>query len=334
MEEFIKQFSAIALENIFKELPNKITHSFNDLDDVKIPKQMYPIFYGSYDWHSSVHSHWLLVKILRNFANFAPVDEITKALNSQFSKEKAEGELKYLENPAHKGFERPYGWGWFLKLALELNLLAKENQDAKIWAKNLDKIADFFVKEFKEFLPKMDYPIRVGTHFNSSFALYFALEFARFKNDQELEQYIIQSARRWFLNDENMQTLEPCGDEFLSPVLMEAVLLSAVLPEDEFKIFFKKYLPKLNEKKPETLFNPVRVSDRTDGKIAHLDGLNLSRSWCLKILSNFCDEDLKNILRKNATDHFNEAIAHIEEDYLGSHWLGSFALLALDVKLK
>ncbi|MBZ7954595.1 DUF2891 family protein [Campylobacter sp. W0018] len=248
MEGFIKQFSAIALENIFKELPNKITHSFNDLNDVKIPKQMYPIFYGSYDWHSSVHSHWLLVKILRNFANFAPVDEITKALNSQFSKEKAEGELKYLENPAHKGFERPYGWGWFLKLALELNLLAKENQDAKIWAENLDKIADFFVKEFKEFLPKMDYPIRVGTHFNSSFALYFALEFARFKNDQELEQCIIQSARRWFLNDENMQALEPCGDEFLSPVLMEAVLLSAVLPEDEFKIFFKKYLPKLNEK--------------------------------------------------------------------------------------
>lgn len=333
MEKFIKQFSFIALENIFRELPNKITHSFNDINDIKPPKLMYPIFYGSYDWHSSVHSHWLLVKILKDFSHFAPKDEIIKALDSQFSKEKAEGELKYLQNPAHKGFERPYGWGWFLKLTLEINLLAKENDKAEIWAKNLEGIADFFVKEFKEFLPKMDYPIRVGTHFNSSFALYFALEYARFKKDQELEYCIIQSAKKWFLNDKNMQALEPCGDEFLSPVLMEAVLLSAVLPKNDFVKFFKAYLPNLEAKKPATLFTPVSVSDRSDGKIAHLDGLNLSRAWCFKILSNFCDENLKILLRNNATEHFDKAIAHIEDDYLGSHWLGSFALLAMDVDI-
>ncbi|EIZ4291402.1 DUF2891 domain-containing protein [Campylobacter jejuni] len=333
MEKFIKQFSFIALENIFRELPNKITHSFNDINDIKPPKLMYPIFYGSYDWHSSVHSHWLLVKILKDFSHFAPKDEIIKALDSQFSKEKAEGELKYLQNPAHKGFERPYGWGWFLKLTLEINLLAKENDKAEIWAKNLEGIADFFVKEFKEFLPKMDYPIRVGTHFNSSFALYFALEYARFKKDQELEYCIIQSAKKWFLNDKNMQALEPCGDEFLSPVLMEAVLLSAVLHKNDFVKFFKAYLPNLEAKEPATLFTPVSVSDRSDGKIVHLDGLNLSRAWCFKILSNFCDENLKILLRNNATEHFDKAIAHIEDDYLGSHWLGSFALLALDVDI-
>lgn len=332
MENFIKQFSKIALENIFKELPNKITHSFNDINDIKPPKLMYPIFYGSYDWHSSVHTHWLLVKILKDYPHFAPKDEIIKALDMQFSKEKADGELKYLKNPAHKGFERPYGWGWFLKLALELNLLAKENEKAKNWAKNLENIAEFFVQEFKEFLPKMDYPIRVGTHFNSSFALYFALEYAQFKNDTYLEQCIKDSAKRWFLNDENMQVLEPCGDEFLSPVLMEAVLLSAILPKNEFTNFFKKYLPNLNKKEPKTLFHPVSVSDRSDGKIAHLDGLNLSRAWCLRILASFCDEDLKMLLMTNATNHFNEAILHIEDDYLGSHWLGSFALLAMDVK--
>lgn len=333
MENFIKQFSSIALENIFKELPNKISHAFNDKDDIKAPKLMYPIFYGCYDWHSSVHSHWLLVKIVKDFSHFAPKDKIIKALDIQFSKEKADGELKYLENPTHKGFQRPYGWGWFLKLALELNLLAKENEKAQIWAKNLQGIAEFFVKEFKEFLPKMDYPIRVGTHSNSSFALYLALEYARFIQDKEFQLCIEQSARKWFLNDKNMQVLEPCGDDFLSPVLMEAVLLSAILPREEFIDFFKAYLPNLSQKEPETLFTPVSVSDRSDGKIAHLDGLNLSRAWCLRVLSNFCDKNLKILLRENANTHFNEAITHIEDDYLGSHWLGSFALLAIDGKL-
>ncbi|EHP2225285.1 DUF2891 family protein [Campylobacter jejuni] len=144
---------------------------------------------------------------------------------------------------------------------------------------------------------------------------------------------IIQSAKKWFLNDKNMQALEPCGDEFLSPVLMEAVLLSAVLHKNDFVKFFKAYLPNLEAKEPATLFTPVSVSDRSDGKIAHLDGLNLSRAWCFKILSNFCDENLKILLRNNATEHFDKAIAHIEDDYLGSHWLGSFALLALDVDI-
>lgn len=332
MENFIKQFSFIALENIFKELPNKISHAFNDLSDIKAPKLMYPIFYGSYDWHSSVHSHWLLVKILKDFSHFAPKQDIFKALDSQFDKEKAKGELDYLLNPAHKGFERPYGWGWFLKLHLELKLLAKENERAGIWAENLQGIADFFVREFKEFLPKMDYPIRVGTHFNSSFALYFALEYARFNEDEFLEHCIVQSAKKWFLNDKNMQVLEPCGDEFLSPVLMEAVLLSAILPKNDFVEFFKAYLPHLEQKEPKSLFDPVSVSDRSDGKIAHLDGLNLSRAWCFRILANFCEEPLKTLLKANATKHFDEAISHIEDDYLGSHWLGSFALLAMDVE--
>ncbi len=333
MEKFIQQFSAMALENIFRELPNKIAHSFNDLNDIRAPKLMYPIFYGSYDWHSSVHSHWLLVKILKDFSQFVSRDEILKVLDSQFTQEKANGELEYLTNPAHKGFERPYGWGWFLKLFLEIKLLSKTESRAEVWAKNLELIAEFFIKEFKKFIPKMDYPVRVGTHFNSSFALYFALEYARFSGDRDLEQFIQMGARKWFLGDKNMQVLEPCLDEFLSPVLMEAVLLSAVLPQEEFVSFFKQYLPNLDKQEPKTLFNPASVSDRTDSKIVHLDGLNLSRAWCLRILSNFCDEKLKALLRDSATRHFNETIAHIQEDYLGSHWLGSFALLAIDVKM-
>lgn len=291
---------------------------------------MYPIFYGSYDWHSSVHSHWLLVKVLRSYPNYVDTKKIINVLNAQFSKEKAQGELRYLLNPINKGFERPYGWGWFLKLSLEIKLL--NSKEANKWDECLSPIAQFFTSAFKEFFIKLDYPIRVGTHFNSAFGLYFAHEFASHIKDDELIEIINNRAKKWFLNDSNMQTLEPCGDEFLSPVLMEALLLSKVLNKNEFIDFFSKYLPHLHLKQPSTLFKIVSVSDRTDGKIAHLDGLNLSRAWCFRELAKFCEQPLKDILLDNADKHFNDAIDNIEKDYMGSHWLGSFALLALDSK--
>lgn len=329
-KNLIKRFSELALENIFKEYPNKISHSLNSKDDLKEPHKMYPIFYGSYDWHSSVHSHWLLVKVLRSYPGYVDTKKIIDTLNSQFNAEKAKGELKYLTNPINNGFERPYGWGWFLKLSLEIKLL--DTKEAKIWDKNLSPIAEFFAKAFKTFFIKLDYPIRVGTHFNSAFGLYFAYEFASHIKDYELIEVINNQAKKWFLNDSNMQVLEPCGDEFLSPVLMEALLLSKVLQRNTFIDFLSKYLPSLHLKQPSTLFKVVNVSDRSDGKIAHLDGLNLSRAWCFREISKFCQNPLKDILLDNANKHFDSAINNIEKDYMGSHWLGSFALLALDSK--
>ena len=329
-KELIKRFSEIALENIFREYPNKIAHSLASKEDLKEPHIMYPIFYGSYDWHSSVHSHWLLVKVLRSYSNCVDTKKIISTLNSQFSKEKAQGELKYLSNPINNGFERPYGWGWFLKLSLEIKLV--DSKEALIWDEHLRPIAHFFTQAFKKFFVKLDYPIRVGTHFNSAFGLYFAHEFASYIKDYELIEIINNQAKKWFLNDSNMQALEPCGDEFLSPVLMEALLLSRVLDRNEFIEFFSQYLPSLHLKQPHTLFDIVHVSDRTDGKIAHLDGLNLSRAWCFREIAKFCEKPLEDILLDNANKHFNSAINNIEKDYMGSHWLGSFALLALDSK--
>ena len=331
--KFVASFTELAMRNILTEYPNKVVQSLRSIEDLKPPSAMYPIFYGSYDWHSSVHSHWLLVKSVRSYAKDVDTNRILHFLDSQFSAKKAKGELEYLENPTNKGFERPYGWGWFLKLFAEVSLLAKEEAKALEWAKNLKGIADFFAASFKEYLGKADYPIRVGTHFNFSFALLFALEYARLFTDSELEDMIVSKAKQWFLADSNMQVLEPCGDEFLSPVLMEATFMQEVLPLEEFKTFFASFLPDLESKKPATLFTEAKVSDRSDGKIAHLDGVNLSRAWCLRRLSNACDPKLKEILRDNAQKHLDCAIKHIEEDYMGSHWLGSFALLAIDVDL-
>lgn len=330
--QLISQFANIALTNIPKEYPNKISHAFSHKDDLKEPHLMYPIFYGSYDWHSSVHSHWLLVKILHSFRAHVQQEPIVALLNTQFTHDKAKGELEYLTHPDHKGFERPYGWAWFLKLSLELQQLSQTFPQAQQWEKALSPISNFFVDAFKEFLPKADYPIRVGTHFNSAFALFFAFEYAQHTNDNALLTLITNKAKQWFLHDKNIQALEPCGDEFLSPVLMEALLMSKVLNYDEFSVFFHHFLPNLANKQPQTLFETARVSDRNDGKIAHLDGLNLSRAWCLRNLAKHCKQPLQSLLQENANQHFNDAIQHIQDDFMGSHWLGSFAMLALDTQ--
>ena len=328
VKTLISSFSTLALKNIATEYPSKISHSLSSKADLKEPHELYPIFYGSYDWHSSVHNHWLLVKSLRSYSSYVDSNKIIQVLDSQFTKQKAQGELEYLLKPINKGFERPYGWGWFLKLLLEIKLLEIEN--ARIYEEALNPIGDFFVREFKEFLPKLEYPIRVGVHSNTAFGLNFALEFANHIKDFELIDLINKSVRGWFLQDSNMQVLEPNGDEFLSPTLMEALLLSRVLEPDEFRKFFCNFLPNLNKKEPKNLFEVVRVSDRSDGKIAHLDGLNLSRAWCFREIAKLCDENVSKILLESAKEHLEDALKHIETDYMGAHWLGSFALLALE----
>lgn len=324
------QLARMVLGHLTQEYPNKLTHTLDSAADVKSPRALYPIFYGSYDWHSCVHGYWLLARLLTRYPTLPEASSIRAVFDQQLTKDNVRGELAYLAYPSRAGFERPYGWGWLLALQSALNKM--DSEEGKRWAETLTPLADAFVKRFLNFLPKATYPVRVGTHFNTAFAMTLALEYARSTGNIQLETLIDETARRWHANDLACQAWEPSGDEFLSPALMEAELMHQVLPAVEFDIWFRAFLPDLAQRQPATLFVPATVTDRTDGKIAHLDGLNFSRAWCQRSLARALplDDARKSLLLTAADCHFDSAIAHISGDYMCEHWLGTFALLALE----
>jgi hypothetical protein len=238
--------------------------------------------------------------------------------------EKVAGELAYLRRPAAAGFERPYGWAWLLALHAEL-----EHHGAP-WAKALQPLAEAFAARFTAFLPKLTYPLRVGTHFNIAFALVLGLGWAE-DHDPALAAMMRARARAWFAADRDCPAWEPGGDEFLSSALTEALLMSRVLPAGEFADWFAGFLPQLADRRPGTLFAPATVSDRSDGKIAHLDGLNLSRAWCWRSIARALGaHPLASIMEAAAEDHLAASLPHLAETYMGEHWLATFALLALE----
>ena len=299
--------ATIALGHVAKEFPNKLDHVMAGPDDVRSPRELHPIFFGSFDWHSCVHGWWSLMTVHRLY----PSDEIASAAHEAFVADKVACELAYLENPLSRGFERPYGWAWLLYLHLE----ATRHQQS--WGTNLEPLARAFASRLRDYLRILTYPIRVGTHFNTAFALILSLEWAE-KFDPELAELIKSRARHWFGNDRDCQAWEPGGDEFLSPALIEALCMKRTHPA-LFPIWFEQFLPRVHEQQPATLFQPATVSDRSDGKIAHLDGLNFSRAWCWQELG----------FPGHAETQLAAAMPHLEGDYMGEHWLQSFALLAL-----
>jgi hypothetical protein len=237
-----------------------------------------------------------------------------------------EAETAYLARPSAKGFERPYGWSWALALHGEM-----VRHDAS-WSCNADVFAATFAARFKQFLPRQTYPIRVGTHYNSAFALTLAHGWAM-RHDPELLLLIEERARHWFSYDKGCQAWEPGGDEFLSPALCEAMLMSHVLARDEFAAWFAGFLPEAECGRPLALFEPAFVSDRSDGKTAHLDGLNLSRAWCWKrIAARLAPTGMSPFIDATAQHHLDAALSHLADDYAGEHWLASFALLALETQ--
>jgi hypothetical protein len=251
-------------------------------------------------------------------------------LDGQFTPAKVEGEIVYLRNPASRGFERPYGWAWLLMLAGEL--ARHETAEGRRWSKALQPLADAFVVRFHAFLPLATYPVRAGVHSNTAFALVLTLDYAAAANDARLEQVSSEKLRAWYGHDSDCQAWEPSQDEFLSPALMEAAAMRAVLAPGEFRAWFARFLPRAVHGQPATLFSPASVSDRSDGKIAHLDGLNLSRAWCWRLIADgLADGDpLVPLVEKTIDTHLASALDHIQGDYMGEHWLASFALLALD----
>ena len=324
------KFATLALDHLTREYPNKLTHSLAGPQDVQGPRALHPIFYGSYDWHSCVHGYWLVLRLIDRFPDLPEAKHIIAVVDAHFTAANVAGEMAYLDLPHNRGFERPYGWGWLLALAAQLH--AMNLPQASIWATTIAPLTRAFVERFEEFLPKSTYPLRVGTHFNTAFALSLALDFARQTGHRPLAGLISDTSKRWYLEDAACQAWEPSGDEFLSPALMEAELMRRVLPAGEFDGWFARFLPDLARGEPATLFVPATVSDRSDGKIAHLDGLNLSRAWCQRALAGALPEgDARRAkLLDAAGRHLASALAHVAGDYMGEHWLATFALLAVE----
>jgi hypothetical protein len=323
------KFAKLALAHTLREYPNLLYHILTGPADVRSPKELHPIFYGSMDWHSCVHGYWLLATVLRLYPDNAESAQIRELFGTQLTADKVRGELEYLTAPVRNIFERPYGWAWLLMLAAELN--RHDTEDGRRWRESLKPLSDFFASRFVEFLPKATYPTRVGTHFNSAFALTLALEYAEVVGDGDLRRALADKATAWYSNDVDCQAWEPGGDDFLSPALMEAECMRRVLSATDFNSWLDTFLPRLAAGEPRTLFEPATVSDRTDGKIAHLDGLNLSRAWCWRSLgSSWAADDPRRQVALEATrSHLSASLPHVVGDYAGEHWLATFALLAL-----
>lgn len=315
-------FAAMTLGHLGRQWPYKLDHVMTGPEDVRAPIDLHPIFHGSFDWHSCVHGWWQVMRLLRCFPALPQAEDIRARADAMLVPDKVAGELAYLARPASGGFERPYGWGWLLALHDELGRHAEDR-----WATALQPLAEAFAARFSAYLPKLTYPIRVGTHFNSGFALIHAHRWAR-RHDPALRALIEARALDWFGDDRGCQAWEPGGDEFLSPALTEGHLMREILPLDRFTDWFDAFLPTI----PQTLLTPAFVSDRSDGKIAHLDGLNLSRAWSWRAIASglAADHPIRPIAADAAARHIATALPHLGDDYMGEHWLASFALLALD----
>jgi hypothetical protein len=327
--DLASRLAAIALGHVTREFPYAAQHVVTGPDDLALPRRQHPIFFGSFDWHSCVHGHWLLARVLRLHPDIAEADAIRAHFNEAFTPAEVAGELAYLDRPASAGFERPYGWAWLLKLAAELRVNGWA--EGRPWDHVLRPLAGAFVRRFLRFLPKADYPVRAGVHSNTAFALALAHDYARIAADDGLIQMIEAKARAWYGADADCQAWEPSGDDFLSSALMEAEFMRRVLDADGFRAWFAAFLPATGEGRPATLFIPARVSDRVDGKIAHLDGLNLSRAWCWRGIASAVDaaDPVRARALEAARRHLEASLPHLAADYAGEHWLASFAMLAL-----
>lgn len=318
------RFARLTLGHLGRQYPYKPDHVLAGPEDVVPPSIAHPIFYGSFDWHSCVHGWWQVIQLMRLHPELPEAEAIRARADAMLTPENVAGECAFLAKPHATGFSRPYGRAWLLALHREL-----ARHDAP-WADTLEPLARDIAAGFKTYLPKLTYPIRVGTHFNSSFAAILALDWARV-HDPELATLIARRAVEWFAGDRGCQAWEPGGDEFLSPALTEALLMSELLSTEDFAGWFGAFLPALIEGQPATLFTPAIVSDRSDGKIAHLDGLNLSRAWCWRRVAKAlgAGHPVAAMAERTARDHLEASLPHVAGDYMGEHWLATFALLAL-----
>lgn len=326
------RFSALALTCVHQEFPNKIARTTNTAEEIGRPKDLFPAFYGCFDWHSSVHGHWLLVRLLRVGPQDAPWRETAIAkLNQSFTAENMAGEVTNFAQPARGSWERPYGLAWYLQLTAELREWAGETNDphAKAWLETLKPLEQDIADSLKAWLPKLAYPIRLGTHNQSAFAFGLMLDWARVAGDADMERLITQRSVAFHKNDVNCPlAYEPSGEDFLSPCLMEADLMRRILPRAEFSNWLTAFMPSIPVDGSGDWLAPGIVTDASDGKLVHLDGVNSSRAWNLYNIARALPkgDTRKASLVAAAKIHADTGVAAVSaEHYSGSHWLASFA---------
>ncbi len=320
------RLAALPLACIERPYPYKSHHVLTDPEHLQLPRVHHPAFYGCFDWHSAVHAHWSLAYLLKRFPELPDAARIRGVLDRNLGAEPLATELAYFSlDPESAHFERPYGWAWLLKLAEELHHGTDAQQQR--WSSNLQPLAEHMAALFLADLPKLAYPIRGGEHTNTAFALGFALDYARCTSHAELEQAIVRRARDFYLDDRDAPLhFEPSGHDFLSPCLQELDLMRRVLDGDAFEAWAERFLPGIFEHGLD--LTPAAVRDRDDGKLVHLEGLNLSRAWCLLPLAA-----RQPALGERADAHVEHAMRYLFDDsYGGGHWLGSFALYAAKVR--
>lgn len=321
------RFVQLALDCVQREYPNKISHVLQGEEDAQTPSDLHPAFYGCYDWHSSVHGHWLLVRLLRDMPAGETAEAATAALDANLTPEAIAGEVAYFQGEGRESFERPYGLAWLLQLGLELREL--DDPRAARWLAALQPLEAAVVGRYKSWLPNLLYPIRIGTHNQSAFGFALALDWARIAGDVELERLIVDKARDFHIEDRECPiTYEPSGEDFLSPCLMEADLMRRVMPQAEYSAWLGGFLPDIPTDGSADWLEPGRVVDPTDGKLVHLDGVNLSRAWNLSAIAHALPGGDPRIasLEASAARHSEAGLAAVTgEDYAGGHWLASFA---------
>lgn len=321
------RFATFALACVHKEYPNKISHVLNGPEDVKAPSELFPAFHGCFDWHSSVHGHWLLVRILNTDPDTPLRGAMIAALSESFTPENMAGELAYFNAPDRASFERPYGTAWFLQLMTELR--QADFPEAASWINALQPLESFIRTETMSWLGKLAYPIRIGTHNQTAFAFGLMLDWADETGDTAFRNAIAAKALEFHAGDVNCPlAYEPSGEDFLSPCLMEADLMRRVLPPAEYSVWLSGFLPQIPVDGSADWLTPGIVLDPADGKLVHLDGVNLSRAWALEGIASALPPDDARIsaLLAAAAVHKETGIAAVsEEHYSGSHWLASFA---------
>jgi len=324
--EGASHLASLPLKCIRQEFPYKTGVVFTDTSLITMPKNYHPVFYGCFDWHSSAHGHWMLIRLLKKFPGIPQADTIRALLKDQLTILKIQAEVKLFGQKENRSFERTYGWAWIMQMQKEL--MEWNDPLGKELSENLKPLSELFSRLYVEYLGKLLYPLRVGEHSNLAFGLRLAWDYAECAGDDLLKKSIRATALRFYKNDVNCPlSWEPGGTDFLSPCLEEADLMWRILPAAEYEIWLKKFLPSLFS---HTIpLKPGLVIDRTDGRLVHLDGLNFSRAWCLYGIAGHTKTNRLKILEQ-ANIHMAAALPHVASgDYMGEHWLASFAVYAM-----